>query len=166
MSTRSKHICRRLEKSSQDTQTFFSQIPSDQHEIEIYTEGAAWSLRQILAHLVMAEDGMARLVKGIVEGDEGVPDDFDLDSYNEYKVGKIENELFDELLIKFAAARAATIALVAQFDEDDFDKMGRHPWLGMARIEDILKLMYRHTQIHQREIRSALGEKNNLSLTE
>jgi len=46
--------------------------------------------------------------------------------------------------------------MVSQFDDPDLEKSGRHPWLGMAQVEEIIKLMYRHNQIHQREIREAL----------
>ena len=124
--------------------------------MEIYTEGASWTIKQILAHNVMAEDSMLRLVMGIVDGGEGVRKDFDLDAYNEYKVGQTEGLSPEELLHEFTKARQETIRAVSQFADLDLDKQGRHPWLGITHIEEVIKLMYRHNQIHIREIRSAL----------
>ena len=89
----------------------------------------------------------------IVAGGAGVPDDFDLDRYNESKVRKVGERSFEELLDAFAAFRGETIDLVATLSLADLDKVGRHPFLGLAPVEDILKLMYRHAQIHQRDIR-------------
>lgn len=156
MNERCAHLVRRLEGARSSTQTFFENLQPADWEKQIYTEGAAWSIRQVVAHFVMAEDGMARLVAGIVDGGDGVPEDFDLDSYNEYKAKQLENDSPETLLEKFAAARQKTIDLVAGFTDADLGKQGRHPWLGMAAIEEIIKLMYRHNKIHQREIRAAL----------
>jgi hypothetical protein len=41
---------------------------------------------------------------------------------------------------------------------DDLVKTGRHPWLGIAPLEDMIQLLYRHNQIHQRDIRKLLAE--------
>ena len=157
MSNRIEHLCKRLRSSAEKSQAFFQElIPQDWDE-QIYTEGASWTIKQIMAHFVMAEGGMARLVARIVETGQGVPEDFDLDSYNEYQAGKLENSTPAELLDEFLSTREETIRMVSQFSADDLEKTGRHPWLGIARVEDIIKLMYRHNQIHQREIREALG---------
>ncbi|MBT3388809.1 MAG: DinB family protein [Chloroflexi bacterium] len=156
MNERCAYLVRRLEDARISTQTFFENLQPADWEKQVYTEGAAWSIRQVVAHFVMAEDGMARLVAGVVEGGDGVPEDFDLDSYNEYKAKQLENNSPEILLEKFAAARQNTIDLVAGFTDGDLVKQGRHPWLGMTAIEAIIKLMYRHNKIHQREIRVVL----------
>ncbi len=157
MSSKSEHLCKRLRSSAEKTQAFFQELTPEQWDEQIYTEGASWTISQIMAHFVMAEDGMMRLVARIVETGEGVPEDFDLDSYNEYKASKLDQTSSDELIEKFLEARQKTIQMVSQFNDEDLEKIGRHPFLGIARVEDILKLMYRHNQIHQREIRETLG---------
>lgn len=155
---RCKHLTERLQSAHDSTQAFFAQLNPADWDQQIYTDGAAWSVRQVVAHFVMAEDGMARLVAGVVAGGEGVPEDFDLDSYNEYLAQKLAADSPEVLLQKFTAARQQTIEMVNRFDDADLDKLGRHPWLGMAAIEEIIKLMYRHNKIHQREIRAALAD--------
>lgn len=156
MNERSEFLSRRLESSRLKTMAFFQQISDAQWQTKIYTEGASWTLQQILAHNVMAEDSMLRLMQNIIAGGEGVREDFDLDAYNEYKVGKMDGMSPEELLLEFDKARQETIKAVSQFGEADLDKTGCHPWLGVACIEEIIKLMFRHNQIHIREIRSVL----------
>ncbi len=160
MSKRSEHLNKRLRSSATRSKDFFDALTPDQWDVEIYTEGASWTISQILAHFVMAESSMLRLIERIVETGEGSPENFDLDSYNEYNAGKLEGVSPDEMMAKFLAAREDTIQKVSQFSDEDLEKTGRHPWLGMARIEDIVKLMYRHNQIHQREIRETLERFN------
>jgi len=157
MSDRKEFLSRRLESSREKTIDFYQQITDQQWSLEIYSEGASWTLQQILAHNVLAEDSLLRLVKNIVDGGEGVREAFDLNAYNEHKVGQTEGMSPDELLSEYDSARRVTIKTVSQFDDDDFDKTGRHPWLGITSVEDIIKLIFRHNQIHIREIRTVLG---------
>jgi hypothetical protein len=156
MNKRSLHLASRLENTSASTQAFFKQLQPEDWYKQVYTDGAAWSVHQVVAHFVMAEDGMARLVAGIVEGGEGTPDDFDLDAYNEYKAQQLADASPETLLEKFSSARQQTIDMITGFTDADLAKKGRHPWLGMAAVEDIIKLIYRHNIIHQREIRAVL----------
>ncbi|MBM3145172.1 MAG: DinB family protein [Chloroflexi bacterium] len=156
MSARIEHLCHRLRSSAEKSRAFFDELNPSQWTQQIYSEGAAWTAEQILAHFVMAEEGMIRLVAQIVETGVGVPGDFDLDSYNEYQAGKLEGASPSELMARFLAAREKTIQIVTRFEHADLEKSGRHPWLGEAKVEEIIKLMYRHNQIHQREIRAAL----------
>ncbi len=156
MKDRSAHLCKRLRSSLEKSLAFFKALRPEEWAEQIYSEGASWTIKQILAHFVMAEDGMVRLMANIVETGKGVPEDFDLDSYNEYRVNKVGDASSEELLDQFVEAREKTIQMVASFGDEDLEKTGRHPWLGMASVEEIIKLMYRHNQVHQREIRAAL----------
>jgi len=45
---------------------------------------------------------------------------------------------------------------VQKMQESDLERKGRHPFLGITTLEEMLKLIYRHTMIHQRDIRRAL----------
>jgi len=57
---------------------------------------------------------------------------------------------------QFEVARAATAAMVAGMAEADFDRIGRHPWFGRVPLEQMLKLVYRHNMLHERDVRRAL----------
>jgi len=49
-----------------------------------------------------------------------------------------------------------TVNLVRGMSEADFDRIGRHPWFGRVPLENMLKLIYRHNMLHERDIRKAL----------
>lgn len=150
-------LVNRLREVGEKSVQFFQDLKPEQFETKIYTDGSQWSVRQILAHFALAEDSLCRLVENIVNGGAGTPEGFNLDAYNEYKVSSVEKSTVNELLDLFDKNRQSTIELVSELNSNDLEKMGRHPFLGYAAVGDIVKLIYRHNQIHLREIRRALG---------
>jgi len=56
--------------------------------------------------------------------------------------------------------RAQMVALVASMSTDDLARQGRHPFLGQATLSEMIKMVYRHNQIHYRDLRKVLGEKS------
>lgn len=151
-----ERLVERLSSEGEKTQEFFSALLPGQWERTLYTDGGRWSVRQVLAHLVGAEVGMRQLMENILAGSPGVPEDFDLDAYNERRVERLDNVPADELLQRFTAQRQVTIDFVSCLEVEDLRKSGRHPFLGKTSLEDIVKLMYRHNQIHQRDVRKLL----------
>ncbi len=155
---RKEYLIRRFRETGAQLSAFFGDLPPAAWDRRVYSEGAAWTVRQVLAHLVQAEDSMRRLVERILAGESGVPEDFDLDAYNEYKVSQQKTDAPVALLDEFAAARRKTIVLIAGLVEGELDKIGRHPVLGEAPVEMILKLIYRHGNVHRRDIVKVLEE--------
>jgi hypothetical protein len=150
-------LAERLRAEGEKTRAFFSALTREQWNQEIYTEGSCWSVRQVLAHFVASESSMARLVQNIQAGGLGSPEDFDLDAYNERKVAGLNEASSAELLDKFTELRQQFADLVDRMSLVDLGKSGRHPFLGMASLEDIVKLVYRHNQIHLRDVRRVVG---------
>ncbi len=157
MTKRTDYLTQRLEKGATKTRSFFEMLAPEQWQVEIYSEGASWSIRQILAHFVSTEQSIARLVENIVHGRGTLPGNFELDRFNEDAVNKLESTHPDELLDAFKRARHQMIAMVSQFSDTDLDKIGQHPWFKSAPVEEMIKLVYRHNQIHQRDIRKSLN---------
>ncbi len=151
------HLSERMLSEGQKTLAFFNTLKLEQWSLTIYTEGSEWAVRDVLAHFVAAEAGMARLVENIISGGAGTPDDFDLNAYNERKVAGLKGVSTEELLAQFATKREYSAALARRLSPDDLLKTGRHPWLGVTTIAEILKMMYRHNQIHQRDIRRSVS---------
>jgi hypothetical protein len=145
----------RLLSEGGKTRQYFKDLAPDQWNLVVYSEGASWTVRQILAHIVAAESSMARLVKDILAGGKGTPENFDLDAYNERKVAGLSSAAVDDLLDQYTRLRSEFASLVRQMSIDDLAKTGRHPFLGIASLEEIVKLFYRHNQIHLRDIRRA-----------
>ena len=153
-----EQLAERLRSEGEKTAQFFLSIPPEKWSEQTYTDGEHWNIHQILTHITQAEESVLRLVKHVIGGGAGSPEDFDLDGYNHRKVREKQDEDPDNLIAMFSERRAQTTAYVAQLDEVDLQKTGRHPFLGHAPVEEMLKLMYRHTQLHQRDIRKLLGQ--------
>jgi hypothetical protein len=151
-----KKLVEKLVSSGQKTKDFFQAVEGDDWFQQIYTEGASWSVHHILAHFVSSEASIVRLIKFILQGNEGVPENFDINAYNEREVNCFAKLPNDMILQRFMERRGETIQMVMAMSDADLATEGRHPWLGIVAIEEMIKLMYRHNQIHQRDIRKAL----------
>jgi len=149
-------LSERLLYEGEKSITFFQALSSDQLSQKIYTEGSHWTARQVLAHIASAEHSLYRLIENIAAGGAGSPVDFDIDVYNERKVLELGEISLPELIEKFRQNRQKTAAFVAGLKPEDLQRQGRHPFLGIASLAEIIKIIYRHNQIHQREIRQKL----------
>lgn len=123
---------------------------------QVYTTGPEWQAGDLLAHLVSAEQTFLVYTRDALAGGPGVPGSFDIDAYNAAAVEARRGADPETLAAEFEAARAETVALVRSLDEADLDRIHFHPWLGRAPLEQILKLLYRHTMLHERDVRKAL----------
>jgi hypothetical protein len=147
----------RLLEEGEKTRQFFEAMPAVDWDLQVYSDGGQWRIRQILAHFVATEASLQRLVTNIRDGGEGSPPDFDINRFNESHVGRLEGRLPSELISEFFELRQRTAQMVAQLNPEDLQRTGRHPFLGIASLEEIIKLMYRHNQIHQRDIRKRVN---------
>jgi hypothetical protein len=152
-----QHLVDRLLAEGEKTHRFFEAIPAAGWDLQVYSDGGQWRIRQILAHFVVTEASIQKLIKNVLDGGEGASPDFDINRYNESHVSRLEGTLPPELLQQFMELRHRTAQMVAQINPDDLKRSGRHPFLGIASIEEIIKLMYRHNQIHQRDIRKRIN---------
>ncbi len=151
------HLSQRLFQDGQKTIDYFRGLPKEQWERVIYTEGSQWKVREILAHFVVSEAANAQVVEDIVHGGPGAPADFKLNEFNERKVNELEGMPADVLLAQFERLRLEVCRMAAQLELADLEKRGRHPYFGIGTVKEILKLIYRHNQIHLRDIRKAAG---------
>jgi hypothetical protein len=149
-------LAEKLISSGRRTHDFFEAVEGDDWYQQVYTDGANWAVHQILAHFVAAEASITRLIKFILQGNPGVPENFDIDAYNEKEVNCFAKLPNDMILQRFMERRGETIQMVKELTDEDLATEGRHPWLGMTSIDQMIKLMYRHNQIHQRDIRMIL----------
>jgi hypothetical protein len=149
-------LVERLRTEGEKTVAIFHQLAEEDWERVLYAEGELWTVRQLLAHFVTAEAGFEELIKNICQGGEGVSPDFDLNRYNSRKVSSLKEIQPASLIAMFSEQRARTMALVSGLAEADLPRVGRHPFLGPAPLVDIIKLIYRHNQIHQRDVRRAI----------
>jgi hypothetical protein len=146
-------LVERMRAEGEKTIDFFTAIPAEGWELTVYTDGSCWAVRQVLAHFVSTEEAFGRLIENILAGGSGAPEDFDINAYNERKVASLQAFTPPELLTQFQHLRQRNIEIVSKMDLSDLTRQGRHPFLGMTELVEIIKLLYRHNQIHQRDIR-------------
>ena len=151
-------LAERCRREGEKTGSFFQELSQGQWKETLYTQGGRWTIHQVLAHFVSTEDALQELISDIAGGGRGVNPEFDIDRFNEAQVKSLEGVSTDKLMIRFQSSRQKTVSLVRSLSMDDLGKQGRHPFLGIVPLAEIIKLLYRHNQIHQRDIRKRLAE--------
>lgn len=151
-------LARKLESSGDKTLALFSKLNEEDWQIQIYFDGPGWNIHNLLAHFTEVEAAIPRLIVRILDGEEGVRKDFDIDRYNKKNVEEMSQYSNEELLLKFERRRNATFNLVSNLTSIELNTWGRHPFLGKSQVKDMLKLMFLHIGIHERDIRKALAD--------
>jgi hypothetical protein len=158
MESDSERLSRRLIEEGEKTGEFFRSLPPVFLDVELYTDGGQWKVGQIMAHFLGTEIGIFALISSILDGNPGTPEDFDLNRYNERKIIEYRDLPVPVLIDRFLEQRRKNALAVNGFNETQLNTRGRHPYLGFTQIHEIIKLLYRHNQIHQRDIRRLLLE--------
>ncbi len=149
-------LAAQLEDQGQRTIDFFRALAPAQWDTTVYAEDAAWRVRDLLAHFVTIERSLHWLIRDMAAGGAGTPDDFDLDRYNRSQVGKLHDTPPEALLAQFEAVRAETVAITRGLSDADLERTGRHAFLGSGRLSAFIEWAYKHTLLHEHDIRRAL----------
>jgi len=136
--------------------SLFAGLTDDQWNLEVYTEGATWTIRNVLAHFVTSERGLVKLFERIRTTGEGVSEDFSIDRANAAQQERAKNLSRQELLEQYKEVRSDSVAWTLSISDDDLEKMGRHPYLGVTKIREMLKTLYVHNQLHYRDMKKVL----------
>lgn len=150
-------LAQKLQSEGQRLFDFFDTLTEEEWTKEVYTEGTAWTVRNVLAHLVTAERGFVKLFEQIRQGGAGASEDFSIDRYNASQQEKTRDWTPEQLLENYRAVRAEMVAWVSSLDEDDLEKTGRHPFLGQTTLREMIKMVYLHNQLHYRDIKKVLS---------
>jgi hypothetical protein len=129
MPDRRELILQRLTEEGAKTAAFFRALKPEHWQQQVYTTGPEWGVYDIL-----------------------------IDDFNRKEVRALRdaNQPAEALTAQFERQRAHTRDLVRSMDDADFDRTGYHPWFGDSALEDMLKLIYRHNMMHQRDIHKAV----------
>ena len=156
MPGRQELILKRLQEEGLKTAAYFRTLNECDLAQVVYSSGPQWRARDILAHFVSAEQTLLKFGRQMLAGGGGAPDDFVIDEFNAIEVAGLREAAPGALVTQFESARSATADMVAGMADADFDRIGRHPWFGQAPMEQMLKLVYRHNMLHERDVRRAL----------
>lgn len=149
-------LAEKLKTEGEKFFALFAGLTDEQWNLKVYTEGETWTIRNVLAHFVTSERGLVRLFERIRLTGEGASEDFSIDRYNASQQEKTKDLSPQELLEQYKAVRADSIAWTLSLEEADLDKQGRHPFLGMTTLREMIKMLYLHNQIHYRDMKKVL----------
>jgi hypothetical protein len=134
----------------------FSGLGDEQWGQEVYTEGATWTIRNVLAHFVTSERGLVKLFEQIRQGGAGSSDDFSIDRYNAAMQERTKELSPHDLLEQYRQVRTNTVAWISGLQESDLDIAGRHPFIGQTQLREMLKMLYIHNLTHYRDMKKVL----------
>lgn len=149
-------LAAKLKSEGEKLSGFFSGLSAEQWSAQVYTEGSVWTVRSILAHLMTAERAFIKLFEDIRTGGPGASQDFSIDRYNARQQEKTHDLAPDELLNDYRSAREQMVAWVSGLDDAELERTGRHPFLGVTTLREMVKLLYIHNQTHVRDIRKVM----------
>ena len=129
--------------------------PDDWNKIVQSTEGG-WTVKQSLLHLAISETGQIKTGKAIAAGQPTVPDDFDLNRYNNRQLEKNKDKQLPEILSGMAESRQQLLAYLDEVTADELDKRGRHGRGDVISLEQLFHRIGEHEAEHTGEIKAAV----------
>lgn len=135
---------------------FFNGLSQEQWQRLVYRNETNWNMHLLLAHFVSAETARKELIVNVLSGGDGAPAGFDIDAFNQREVSRLSIEKEKDLLHKFRTERNALIEVVSALSSRELTLTGNDPYLGKVPILEMIKLTYRHLQIHLRDARQYL----------
>ena len=118
---------------------------------------AGWTARDVIGHLISAEldDWIPRAERILNDGARIPFDPFDRFAHIE----RDRDATLDELIDRFAGLRAQTIGRMRELvvNDDQLDKVGRHPELGAVTLRELIATWTVHDLDHVAKIYAALA---------
>jgi hypothetical protein len=146
----------RLREEGSRVIDFFNALTQEQWGHCVYQQESVWNFHDLLAHFVSSEIGRKKLIVNVAGGGKGAPPDFEIDRFNQREVEGLSNESNSYLLQLFSEERSNLATFVSTLEMEDLVKIGNDPFLRTALLLDMVKLTYRHLQIHLRDARRCL----------
>ena len=149
-------LAEKLRSEGERFVSIFRGLNSDQWSQEVYTEGTTWTIRNVLAHFVTSERGLIKLFEQIRQGGTGAADDFSIDRYNAAMQERTKGATPVELIEQYKQIRANSVAWVSGLKDEELEIMGRHPFLEMTTIREMIKMLYIHNMTHYRDMKKSM----------
>lgn len=123
-----------------------------------------WSIKDILAHVAMAETVNIAFAKMMLAKDEPVqlrefaaaypdfPGEFELDKFNAWMTERWRAKSLEEILAALNAARAETLAWLATLTPAQLERTGEHAVWGKQSVRGMLRILVIHDKFHRGDI--------------
>lgn len=156
MTDRRSAIAAELERNLSETVSLFRSLSSEELDTQLYTDGAKWTVRQVLAHFIAIERSMQWLFKNILSGGPGAPTDFDFERFNRSQTPKFDGLSLAELIERFESVRQETLCIVSEMKEEDLDREGLHAFHGKGKLDRFIRWAYEHVRLHLEDVMKRL----------
>jgi len=151
MEKRAHALIARLRKGADRANRAFAGLSDDDWGQVLYAGPPAWTVRDMVAHLLSAENGLRRVGQHVAAGGAGAPPGLHHDDLNATEQARMAGVPASQLVQDLGASREATIAWVATLSGADLDRTG----LGEITVEAHLQAMYGHGLLHLRDLHHA-----------
>jgi hypothetical protein len=141
-----------LETEGNKIAALFKSLTDAQWQSSIHTEGKTWIVRDVLAHLTIAEIRLPEMFADICAGGSGLPAGLNLDALQANQLQSMSDLSPQELLEQYKATHAKIVAFVTGLSAADLEKRGHHPFMGITTLAEMVKGVCIHTQIHLRDL--------------
>ena len=125
-------------------------------ERKVQSADGQWTVRQVLLHLATSENGQIGTAKAIAAGRPTVPDDFDLNRYNNRQIEKNAAKTPPEILFSLAESRQKLLAYLDEVSETDLGMRGKHGRGDVLSLEELFYRVGEHEAEHAELIKQAL----------
>lgn len=123
----------------------------DEDLLDQRTNVGEWSAQDLLLHMSGMERSYAERLERIARLDEPSIEAFDGDSIEPTRA-ELHMTAYD-LLDEFGVRRQQSVYLLWSLDEDDWERTGRHPYLGPVSILQTAREMNEHDLGHLWQLR-------------
>ncbi len=124
----------------------------DRGEEQLYSDGAAWTLRQLAIHLLISERGIIQVIQRAYAGEDPIAPDYDVDRYNKRSVEKHADMTIAEAVAGLHEARQAYLAWLDTVEEAKLDVVKRHPLQDKIPLWQFIERQALHERMHAQDI--------------
>lgn len=159
MSERKDSIRNHLVATHNQSWPILESLSRDQLLTGVYSHGTdTWTAGEVLAHLSDSETGLQLQLRRLLAGEDGVPEDFDLDRWNRSAARRNAEHSLDDLRGKILDGYKQALDLLEETDEGSFDMRGRVATGETLSVEELFLRIGNHRLEHAGDIQRALGD--------
>ena len=129
-------------------------------DLDLVERGSGWTVRQLLAHIAVAEMGEAFFIRMAAQGDVIHMSEEERDGFNDGEAEKYEGWDVARLRQELQDARDSLREVFAGLTEEDLDSAIRWPEWPARTIRSSIPYMLEHEDSHVDQVRRALGRGN------
>ena len=157
MDPRSAALRKKLTDSRASLREVVAKIGADDWDVN-RADPKHWPARDILAHLLSAEQGLRGRISRILDSvDTAPPAGFDLDTWNDRQIRKLRKRPVSQIFAQLEMERETTVQALAETSPSDLDLPGFRASGAETTVGGLFELIANHESQHALELAAAAG---------